>query len=35
MKRQNYLVKKISLDFMMDIYNKQVKVNTKNKKKNL
>ena len=33
MKRQNYLVKKISLDFMMDIYNKQVKVNTKNKKK--
>ena len=33
MKRQNYLVQKISLDFMMDIYNKQVKVNTKNKKK--
>lgn len=33
MKRQNYLVQKISFDFMMDIYNKQVKVNTKNKKK--
>ena len=33
MKRQNFLVRKVSLDSMMYVYNKQVKVNTKNKRK--
>ena len=33
MKRSNDLYSQITLKFVMDVYNKQVKVNTKNKKK--